>query len=346
MPKDNENVRLPFMEEVVPSEPQGFTHDQMIRCDECLRANPPTRIACLYCSAVLPLNEASLKLRKPTLRPPEKHELGYNIIIAPNQSVLPSTSVGDAAVLLKLSPENLHRNLSAAAPLPLARTASPEEAQLVLDRLSDLGLIAHILSDQDLGLMPEQVTRVRSMNLDDNGAALKPSATTEPTYFPWSNVVLIVTGRLVVRRVEVKERKMRKDENEILSTSEFFQDQAVIDLYFDRHSETWRIPTNGFDFSCLGARKSLVANENILKLLQTITARSTNAVVHDGYSLARKLLDPVWSLEQETQSSGWRRESPGKYSLGAATTETNESQFTRYSRLQFYLLTHPLNDKN
>src|SRR5512144_1386408 len=111
------------MEEVVPSEPQGFTYDQMIRCDECLRANPPTRIACLYCSAVLPLNEASLKLRKPILRPPEKHELGYNIIIAPNQNLLPSTSVGDAAVLLKLSPENLHRTLSAAAPLPLARTA-------------------------------------------------------------------------------------------------------------------------------------------------------------------------------------------------------------------------------
>ena len=38
----------------------------------------------------------------------------------------------------------------------------------------------------------------------------------------------------------------------------------------------------------------------------------------------------------ETQSSGWRRERPGKLSVGVATTKSNETQFTRYSRLRYW----------
>jgi hypothetical protein len=50
----------------------------------------------------------------------------------------------------------------------------------------------------------------------------------------------------------------------------------------------------------------------------------------------RSALEPVWGMEQETESSGWRRDRPGKYSFGAATVSSNESQFTLYSRLSYY----------
>ena len=49
----------------------------------------------------------------------------------------------------------------------------------------------------------------------------------------------------------------------------------------------------------------------------------------DGKQLA-------WGMQAETQSSGWRRERPGKLSVGMATIKSNESQFTRYSRLRYY----------
>jgi hypothetical protein len=54
------------------------------------------------------------------------------------------------------------------------------------------------------------------------------------------------------------------------------------------------------------------------------------------------LLDLVWAPEQETKSSGWRRERPGKLSLGMATIRSNENQFTRYSQLRYFITTHEL----
>src|SRR5215467_4645719 len=103
LPKDNENI--PFLGPVEPSEPQGFSAEQMIRCEECLRANPPTRISCLYCVAPLPLTEASKRLRKPLLRVPEKHQLGYNNILMPG--TMSDEVIGEAAALLKLTLENV-----------------------------------------------------------------------------------------------------------------------------------------------------------------------------------------------------------------------------------------------
>ena len=138
MPKDNETIHLPLDGPLLPAEPEGFAPEQMIRCDECLRANPPTRVNCLYCSATLPLTESSAKLRKPLLKQPGKHEPGFNcILVAYEDNQLSSESVEGAAHLLKLSKENLQSLVSAGAPLPLARTASREEAELVVERLSD-----------------------------------------------------------------------------------------------------------------------------------------------------------------------------------------------------------------
>src|ERR1051325_9381926 len=79
----------------------------MIRCEECLRANPPTRVSCLYCVAPLPLTETSARLIKPVLRPPEKHQLGYNNILLPHDQAVGDSVIAGAAALLKLSAENV-----------------------------------------------------------------------------------------------------------------------------------------------------------------------------------------------------------------------------------------------
>ena len=334
MPKDNENI--PFLGPIEPSEPQGFSAEQMIRCEECLRANPPTRVSCLYCVAPLPMTEASARLRKPVLRPPEKHQLGYNNILLPQDQVATEDVIGDAATLLKLSVENVRELVSATVPMPVARTASREEAELVTERLRDLGLSCLTLSDEDLG-SDSSVKRVRSMTFDDDRLAIYQAGAVEVTEAAWADVVLIVPGRLVESRLEIKERKSRKSENEIVDTSEFFKDEAVIDFYTAQHSSTWRVSAAGFDFSCLGREKALVASENIGKLQRFIVSKAVNAQFDDSYARVRNLLELVWSTQSETQSSGWRRDGPGKLSVGVASTRSNESQFTRYSRLRYLL---------
>lgn len=330
MPKDNENIRLPLIGPVEPSEPQGFTPDQMITCDECLRANPPTRINCLYCSVPLPITESSVRLRKPILRRPEKHQLGYNTIYLPSKAISVD-AIREAAGLLKLKEPDLARILGEGIPLPLARTASREEAELIVDRLQGLGFGIVTLVDEGV------VRRVKSMAFDESQLMINVGHPKDEVAVPWSNIVLLVPARLIEKRVEVKEVKSRRAENEILNTSEFFSDQPVIDIYLSTSSETWRVSASGFDFSCLGSDKALVANENLIRLQRRLVAKATNARLDDSYNRLRPLLDLVWGPEQETKSSGWRRERPGKLSLGMATINSNESQFTRYSRLLYYV---------
>src|SRR5687767_5811741 len=110
----------------------------MIRCDECLRANPPTRVACLYCSAPLPMTEESARLRKPVLKPPEKHQTAYNNILLPSEREVPDEDLAQGADLLKLSAENLKRIMAAKIHLPVEFIASRDEAELVLKRFRDV----------------------------------------------------------------------------------------------------------------------------------------------------------------------------------------------------------------
>jgi len=337
LPKDNENI--PFLGPVEPSEPLGFPAEQMIRCEECLRANPPTRVSCLYCVAPLPVTESSARLRKPLLRQPEKHQLGYNNILLPVEQVT-TEMVADAAALVKLSAENVQQLMSQNVPVPVARTVSREEAELVTLRLNDLGLRCVTISDEELGLSSPEiiVKRVRAMSFDDDEHVVIYHSGTEETSVLWSDVILILTARLIETRLEIKERMTRKKENEILETNEFFRDEAVIDFYTTTHSFTWRVGATGFDFSCLGREKALVANENISRLQRLIVAKAVNAQLDDSYQRIRNLLELAWRTQPETQSSGWRRERPGKLSVGVATTKSNETQFTRYSRLRRHFI--------
>ena len=53
------------------------------------------------------MTEAAARLRKPVLRPPEKHQIGYNNILLPPDQATAEEVIDEAATLLKLSPENL-----------------------------------------------------------------------------------------------------------------------------------------------------------------------------------------------------------------------------------------------
>jgi hypothetical protein len=291
----------------------------------------------MYCVAPLPLTEASARLRKPVLRPPEKHQPGYNIILLPQDQVPSEEIIAQAAELLKLSTEKLHEIFAQGIPLPVARTASREESELVFNRLQDIGLRCLALSDQDLGLTENIVKRVKSMVFSDEYLSIQLAGVAEETVVAWTGIVLILPARVIETKVEISERINRKPEKEILDSTEFFRDEAVIDFYTSAHSCTWRVSANGFDFSCLGTEKALIANENFNRLKRVISSRAVNASVDESYQRVRGVLELAWTTQPDIQSSGWRRERPGKLSVGMTTTKSNESQFTRYSRLRYYL---------
>jgi len=339
--KDNENVPLPVWTTDEPEDPAPapFALDQMVRCDECLRANPPTRVNCLYCAAVLPHNETSVNLQKPALRPLEKWEHGYNNILLPPVANLTPSDLAETADLLRLRPDDLSRILTSETPLPLARAATIDEAQLVQRRLKLLGIDSSIMPDAEPGTDSSAAVKVRALEIDEAGIYAYQSPEAPFIRANWSDFVLLVAGRVIGKRVEMKERKGTRAEDSILDSSQFFTDEIVADLYLRSQALPFRFAANSFDFSCLEADKGLLAGENIAKLLQLLRERATDVAYDDSFNSVRKILEPVWPSEQQNESSGWRRDRPGKYSIGSIMELTNEVQFSRYSRLRHHLLT-------
>ena len=171
MSKDNENIPVDSFAvgpaaEAIPR----FTPDQMVTCESCLRSNPPTRLQCLYCGGGLPLNNAAFDLQKPELRPLENWEQGYNNILKSSPATnLSDEAVATAADLLKLDKEVLNRLISSKQALPVARTATRDEAALVQRRLSAVGIETEIIPDINLAEAGAPF-RVRAAELNDVGS--------------------------------------------------------------------------------------------------------------------------------------------------------------------------------
>jgi hypothetical protein len=354
---DNKNANekvsfsLPEADGPVNPEPKPFAPDQMIRCEECLRANGPTRVNCLYCGVALPFNETLGNLQKPALRPLEKWEQGYNNILLPlsanhlpheprqtnsPQFNLSAADNAEAADLLKLTGDDFARILSLGLPLPLARASTMDEALLVQRRLSRLRIDTVIVSDKDLGVVEIPPVRVRAIGVEPAGFIAYQTPEAQGIHIAWSSLALAVVGRLVVRRVELREQKTTRAENRILDANEFCTDEFALEFYTQGQTTPYRINANSFDFSCLGARKTLVAGENLLALLELFREQSPQLECDDSYNSARKALEAVWPSERRNEAGGWRRDRPGKYSIGSATQISNEMQFLRYSRLRHH----------
>ncbi len=342
LPKDNENVPLHILTTDGPGEgiPEPFAPEQMVRCDECLRANPPTRVNCLYCAAVLPISEATVNLQKPALRPLEKWEQGYNTILLPSPAHFPgelaNETLREAADVLQLPPADLALMISLRVPLPLARAATIEDASLVERRLGKLGFNTRIMSDTDPGSGTTTPIKVRALEIDETQVFAFQTPEAPAFRILWTDFVLFVVGRLTVKRVELKEQKNARVENRILEASEFVTDETAVDLYTREQATPYRITANSFDFSCLGKNKGLLASENISRLINVFREHAPSARFDDSFNSLRKVLEAVWPSEQQNESSGWRRERPGKYSIGSVTELSNEMQFLRYSRLRYY----------
>ena len=312
-----------------------FSHEEMLTCEECLRANPPTRAACLYCGAQLPVTESSASLRASMLRQPEKWEEGYNVILLKAVTDASEALVKGTASLLRLEKEAARRIFEARDALPLARVATWEQAAHVVERLRAEGLSTHVVSDSDLIRVDPSRRRARALEFTDDALVLYAAGSGESWRILWPELLLLVAGRLVTRRVEVEERPGRK-ESEIVDTREMMDDVLLLDVYASRHDGGYRVASDNFDFSCLGRKKEFTSARNFTRLVEELRAHATQASYDDSYQRLRQALASVWPPEERTESKGLRRDRPGRFHTEAVVTSNNEAQFTRYSRLRHY----------
>ena len=314
--------------------PRRFTVEELVACDECARANAPTRMNCLYCGARLPVTEQNAALRRPVLKKLEEWERGFNVVMLPRaRAELSPEEIAEAASLLRLDASRLTEMIESRRALPLARTSSTEEAELISKRLGALGLAVEVFADEVLSKQP---ARVRALALDDDALVCQEGPDAEPRRLRWSEIALFVTGRVVTKRVEVAERQAKlSNRSRIVEARELATDEAVLDIYaIDETEEGFRVMADGFDYSCLGAAKRLLARDNFNALVEALRERAPHAAFDDEYARLRGLLSAAWPPSERTGSLGVRRERAGRYNTEAVTTVSNETQFTRYARLR------------
>lgn len=338
--KDDE---LPFIDEDAGthSAPRAFAPVEMVACEACLRANAPTRMNCLYCGAALTVTDASNDLRRPSLRALEAWEQGFNVVLLPQSAdTLSVDNLSEAARLLKLETGQLREMTQASMPaLPLARAATREEATLVESKLRALGYQVEVVADEHLAVETDAPKRIRKLEINPDALMGWTSAEGAAERIEWAAIVLLLAGRIARKRIEVEERRGGRggaQQGAVVETREFQTDESALDLYFAGSIVNWRIMAENFDYSCLGAEKSLTAAENFTRLSETLRKRATVAAYDDSYRGARAFLKFAWPLAEQTEPGSLRRIRPGRYNSEAVTSMTNETQYTRYGRLLHY----------
>jgi hypothetical protein len=320
----------------VQAEEIGYKPGEMLACRKCSRANAPNRLKCMYCGAELEISaEQSAKIN-PKLRKLENWEQGFNLIYLPNDENFSAATVQQIAKLTGRETDFLQKIFETRKPLPILRCETAKEAEILHNRFNEEGLQTSVVSDESLAAETAP-KRLRNLELRDNYIFLTLFNTNEIEVINLEDLTLIVAGAIFQKAVESTEAR-KKGESKILNATETASDESLIDIYTKENPTGYRILTKGFDFSCLGAEKGILARENIKKLAAKLQTVTPGARLVDDYLSIRNTLGEIWEIEERRDSQGLTRQRFGKFDLSSVSSSNNLQQFTKYSRLQWHLL--------
>lgn len=315
----------------VMSEAIGYSSEELIACGRCSKPNPPNRLNCFYCGEALELPAeiaAGIKFRPAEI---EAWEPGVNIVSVGEATSEAANAAGESvaldADLLALLPR-------VEPPLPLIRVR-PEEEDTVVERLSSAGLKIGQVNDRTINVDQPSI-RLKGIVLEDDSAELISFNSDEVVRIQAADVVLVVSGAIFKSSSEATVKKTRKETKHVDENFDA-SDHAVIDIYTSGDHRGFRILPHGFDFSCLGASKSLLAVENIKALKELLRSSFPQATFDDSYIAKLTALDRVWPRTVTNTSKGMQRVG-WKLERSIGESVSNEEQFTRYSRMRRELI--------
>lgn len=313
----------------------GYNKEEMTACGRCGKRNPPNRVVCLYCAVVLDVPDdglhGNLKYRKL-----ENWERGYNIVIVPHEGLSVETAATRIGELFSLETETVINILERRKPFPIARLESDRHAETIIKKLEACGVKSICIPDAELA-NDQPPIRLRGIEFNDGELILHLFNSDQDINLPASDLRLIVSGAVLESKIEITHRR-KSGKNEALDEVQSSNHESLIDLYTYRDRTGYRIRSGGFDFACLGVDKTILAAENLTRLISRLSNFALNIIVVDDYLSIRKELSLVWEPEIRKDSQGIQRSGMGKVNIANVATSSNLQQFTKYSRLQRYLL--------
>jgi hypothetical protein len=317
---------------VESTQSRAFAAGELVACPSCSRANPPTRVNCLYCGAALGVTSDATPSAAPSTS-----DIGEDLV---NVVAVPARGEGrevNAAIAesLSLAPSELNSLMSGRL-APLFAATATRQAQAISDKMRRAGIEPLTISDGQLNLItpPRQIA---ALTIESDALTASVRRAREKASVHWRDVVLIVVGRLYSTITEVEQK--RDKSKQVVDERQLTSDEAVLDIYPRSDENGWRIRAGCFDFSCLGTEKKPIAFENFRALVDLLRGNSTDAVCDDNYVRMRVALNKVWPPESRAGASERRRTLTRDVSA-TATVSDNELQFTRYSRLLRFLVPH------
>ena len=324
---ENENMErlrnLPLRSEEI-----GYSPDEMLQCGRCKKPNAPTRSSCLYCGDPLEGGRPETRIDFHAL---ELWESGFNVVITDARDADVDRAVTALKTLFAVEPALFRPVLEAGKILPVARVESKDHALIVSEALAEAGFETTIVADAEL-MASTPIVRLRGIKIDGGELVLEIFNTGENVDVRSTDLELIVEGRILEARTESIEKRKR-GARKTLSESSTSADTPVIDLYTSGNSTGFRITPNGFDFSCLGAGKSLVAANNMRGVAASLRAIAPAAKFVDDYGDIRLLLELVWPSESRSDALGFQRSGFARKELSRVASTNNSLQLLRYSRL-------------
>ncbi|MDH3494343.1 MAG: hypothetical protein OEM82_12385 [Acidobacteriota bacterium] len=312
-----------------------FGSDEMLSCGSCSRKTPPNRLDCIYCGAALSVGDGEKQRVRPVLRPPEPGQPGYSLIYKPGGRPWNDRQLELAASMTKIDKSELRNLTSATCALPLAYSETDETAGIAAERLLESGVSVDVLDDGVFELERPQ-KRLRGISaVEDGRLALILFNNDEVEVVSGSDIGLILTGLVIEKRIEAKEKHKRKGRSKVLNTSEGSGDETFVDIYLRSSPIGFQIRTSGFDFSFLGRDKEMLAAKNIGKTIAKLREFAPAALFDDSYSDLRSSIDLVWEVAERHDTKSVKSQGFGSFEKLRVMSSSNIEQFTKYSRLQW-----------
>jgi hypothetical protein len=303
-----------------------------MNCPRCRRRTAVARGTCIYCGETLPIS-------KLTSAPPQRNldaaEHAFNTILEPPRSLATEAAITALSSALKIEASEASEMIAANKRLPIARSQTRQEAEMIAALVRGCGLRAFVVADEELAVERE-LTRARRITINDGELAVQHTGGV--LTIAASDIKLIVIGSLRQSRVDYSEglTGMRTQSANVLATAEFRSDETLLDVYSGSLEESFRLRADGFDYSGLVAPLSFRAELNFQAALRVLEQTASHTIVDRDFARIRRLLGRAWPERTHNEARGLKRTGIAYRPVALSSiTIDNRDQFERYSRLMF-----------
>jgi hypothetical protein len=301
-------------------------------CPRCQRRTPAARGECIYCGEPLPFFTIQ---SAPPQRNIDSAENAFNTVLEPSLAP-PNEGVAAAlAAALQVELADAQSMIGAGKPVPLARSQTRPEAEMIVALVRTCGVRAVVIADEELGLQRE-LLRARRIAISDDEIRVRHSG--GELVVKKAEIKLLVLGDLRNTRVDYSEGigGIGARSGSVLDSSEYRSDESVLDVYAGRLDKSFRIRSDAFDYSGLVSPMSFRAHVNFQRAAATLNGALPSARLDEDFPRMRSLLDRAWPARTRNEARGIKRTGLAFRAVAQASViSDNRDQFDRYSRLMF-----------